>query len=725
MATRLPVKAHLIALVGAFLLACNGGADSELKPAQLEVSTELLEFGKVSQGGNLTKTVTLSNPGEVTLGILSIGLSSDEDHELGHQEAFEVTWNPADLVVPSGSNQRGKSRARPNETAGETSFETADTSAPPIDTGDPDKGEDGYFLLTLPPGSWIPISVTFSPSVASDNYDSLVIRTADEEDSTQPAAERVYRDVDNTWRLVYLHGEGDERAANILVSPRSVDFGHVWPGQTRSQYVTVRNIGDGPLRFNSVSLVSTDCAPGFSIVSSPIGGTDIEGDGSTVIEFGFSPEEEGEAFCRATVSSQDQDAPDLEVTLRANTGKNPANTAPVVEIFSPEAGHVHHGWAGLTMEIRVFDVDQPANTLSCKVKSSLQLGAYLSSCTPSSESGHVLVSVPTDLLSPGPDVLTVQVTDASEVIRKASIPVLINAAFPADDDDGDGFSETAEENPDCDDTEIATHPLAAELFDGKDNDCDFFVDEETDGADDDGDGLSEMEGDCDDNDAATYPGAPEQQDQADNDCDGVIDEGTSAFDDDEDGFSELDMDCDDSDPAVNPSSPELCGDGLDNNCNGLKDSQEPCLSVDSTPMIVGGIQLSHTSIEVGESVLASVLVYEGDGDVVSHQWEVMNNAGTFDDASSAAVTWTAPDSLSGISSSQGGIFRLSYVGTDDDDNQVWVFQEVRVYPRGSLNRPIAASNSKGCQSVSLSPSVLLLLFVAPLIILGRRKRRVA
>ncbi len=41
-------------------------------------------------------------------------------------------------------------------------------------------------------------------------------------------------------------------------------------------------------------------------------------------------------------------------------------------------------------------------------------------------------------------------------------------------------------------------------------------------------------------------------------------------DGDGDGFGS-DVDCDDTDPAVNPAAMETCGDGVDNNCNGLID----------------------------------------------------------------------------------------------------------------------------------------------------------
>jgi len=72
------------------------------------------------------------------------------------------------------------------------------------------------------------------------------------------------------------------------------------------------------------------------------------------------------------------------------------------------------------------------------------------------------------------------------------------AAFPADDIDGDGFGTT-----DCDDWNPGVHPGALQICDGVNNDCShpsYPGLADTNEIDDDTDGLSECQGDCNDTD---------------------------------------------------------------------------------------------------------------------------------------------------------------------------------------------------------------------------------
>lgn len=156
------------------------------------------------------------------------------------------------------------------------------------------------------------------------------------------------------------------------------------------------------------------------------------------------------------------------------------------------------------------------------------------------------------------------------------------------DNDGDGFTPA---NGDCNDTNAAVNPGAVELCtDNIDNNCNGLVDTQDAGAvncpsvctDSDADTYSTEGGacgqvDCNDLDAAINPAVDELcGDALDNDCDGLIDEGCDVACPDADGDGYLDAacggnDCDDTSAAINPGAAEVCGNGVDNNCNGGSD----------------------------------------------------------------------------------------------------------------------------------------------------------
>jgi len=167
------------------------------------------------------------------------------------------------------------------------------------------------------------------------------------------------------------------------------------------------------------------------------------------------------------------------------------------------------------------------------------------------------------------------------------------------DEDGDGFgwgdpiwyvgddvpAGTVTDGSDCDDTDSAVFPDAEEVCDGRDNDCDYRVDEDFDldldlftSCGPDGEpGTSDD--DHDDADPQLNPQAPELCDGVDNDGDGLVDYEDPDYagaDADRDGYVAVacgGQDCDDSDWRINPGQLEAC-DGRDNDCDGQIDEAE-------------------------------------------------------------------------------------------------------------------------------------------------------
>ncbi len=233
------------------------------------------------------------------------------------------------------------------------------------------------------------------------------------------------------------------------------------------------------------------------------------------------------------------------------------------------------------------------------------------------------------------------------------------------DADADGYGDAAStseacdlpsgysaDDTDCDDGDAAVNPGADEICDGMDNDCDGTTDEPdaTDAStwyrDNDGDGYGDAAAvtvscdqptgyvsdgtDCDDYDDDVHPGADEHCDGADEDCDGDIDEdavdGDSWYADaDADGYGDASdglagcsaptgyvadlTDCDDGDAAINPAATEIC-DGIDNDCDGWVDDDDPAVTGTSTWYVdydgdgYGGSSLSVDACEQPSSYVA-------------------------------------------------------------------------------------------------------------------------
>jgi hypothetical protein len=186
----------------------------------------------------------------------------------------------------------------------------------------------------------------------------------------------------------------------------------------------------------------------------------------------------------------------------------------------------------------------------------------------------------------------------------------IDVNSPCYDDDGDGYCEgppctnATSTIPDCNDANPSAFPGGNEICNNVDDNCDGQVDEglpaELYYPDMDADGYGSgtpisscngppngvptapAPGDCDDANPQVNPGVDEIQNGYDDNCNGQIDEAGPTFDDDGDGYCEAppcsnasgtQPDCDDANSSVSPGAVEVCGDGLDNNCDLVTNEQ--------------------------------------------------------------------------------------------------------------------------------------------------------
>jgi len=196
------------------------------------------------------------------------------------------------------------------------------------------------------------------------------------------------------------------------------------------------------------------------------------------------------------------------------------------------------------------------------------------------------------------------------------------------DADGDGYGDPNNsiqacapphgyvlDNTDCNDQDNSVHPGATEACNGNDDNCNGQVDEgfpqNTYYMDLDGDGYGDAQfmiqacaqpegyvtngDDCDDTKEAVHPGATETCNNIDDNCNGQVDEGlpqnTYYMDLDGDGYGDAQFmiqacaqpegyvsngdDCDDAHETVHPTAVEVCDNGLDDDCDGLIDHDDP------------------------------------------------------------------------------------------------------------------------------------------------------
>ena len=133
-------------------------------------------------------------------------------------------------------------------------------------------------------------------------------------------------------------------------------------------------------------------------------------------------------------------------------------------------------------------------------------------------------------------------------------------------------------------------------------DCDD-LDPRLDGHDRDSDGYSSCAGDCDDRDATLRP-----------------------VDSDRDGITSCAGDCDDRQRDTYPGAPGVCGDGRDNDCNGVADAQDEGECAPVLSVVINEISYDPTGPDASEAFIELHCAQPG-ARLLGHSLRVYDGAG--------------------------------------------------------------------------------------------------
>jgi hypothetical protein len=578
---------------------------------------------------------------------------------------------------------------------------------------------------------------------------------------------------------VGLHGVSSGELATVSASPSEVDFGFTFRGEEVRRTFSITNEGTAPLEILAVEFeggavsdtVFLSC-PGATLLvcnweqailpvllQAPVApGASVE------IEVAFTPRNQQAQSAQIVILTSDPQRPELPVLVRGNSSEYNCTDPEINELLTP--GPLEYpSMATMDLEVSIIadDRDQPRNSIIIDmIVSGEQKEDAFTDLNGLAEFDLDLSN--TDPLegpvfTPGLHTIRLEAKDTCQLVDAVTMVAMLGGTLSNADNDGDGY-DTAQ--GDCDDGDPTSYPGALEVFDSVDNDCDTFVDNDTEVWDDDCDGFCESDVQClgqgpaedgllcavpladtpydDCNDSArdndedgvfdgtsVNPEATESQNRRDDNCNSIVDEGTNFYDDDGDGFTESTGDCDDEDPTTfggaRDDDGNLIGGGFefcdeaDNDCDGETD--ENCVTDTAAPRIVGAVTLTQYELPLGEQVTAGVIVLSEDA-AITYSWA--SDVGLFPNGTEGAtVVWTAPewnaDNLALYP--DGGFANLIVTVTDTQGRSAQGFTEVSLWVGGTSG----ISTTCGCSTIQsvepLSGGVVLFVLLAAM---GLRRR---
>ncbi len=279
-----------------------------------EISQYRVEFGDVAWGTTQTEQITIRNTGELPLGVSSIALGTNE-----MESNFSLNLNH--LISCDGGAGEASSE---DPLAGGGSSDTGIT-VDDVEDGDTE-GDAGpaHDVFALKTGCTFTFDVILNPTSVGDIYGSVIIDYATEA-GEEPA---YYRDPDIFRETVILSGQSNKGAGNVVISPRTLDFGYPYPGEERTKYVEIHNVGNGDLTVTEPDL-NEDCNENYVFDFGRLsGGTTLPAHTSTLFPVSYTATLGGDAECEMTIGTNDVDTPTSRVSLRGQMGANPLCTPP-------------------------------------------------------------------------------------------------------------------------------------------------------------------------------------------------------------------------------------------------------------------------------------------------------------------------------------------------------------------------------------------------------------
>ena len=170
---------------------------------------------------------------------------------------------------------------------------------------------DNADRFNLEPDATQIIEVTFAPEVAGDFVGQVVI---------------VSNDGDEAEVAIDLSGSANEVPVPVVsIVPMAIDFGDLFVGENATESITISNFGTATLIVDQVTVEGA----GFGIQFE--GRVELEPDDGIEIPVTFAPEDDGVFEGTVTVSSNDEENPEVEVGL-LGTG----NWFPIIRV-NPDA----------------------------------------------------------------------------------------------------------------------------------------------------------------------------------------------------------------------------------------------------------------------------------------------------------------------------------------------------------------------------------------------------